>query len=184
MRLVPGPVLRESGRRAEVHALAIAERDAHPADGDSERLRKLAQTFVRGFGLLVTRQTPCGHPVSPSYAHALMILLGRSRAHDRTSQSDLGRALGIDKSNVTRLCARMVAAGHLVQERQPEDARGRLVRLTSAGARMARRIERASRERFERVVSGIAPGRRQTLFTSLELLNAAVGALGGEQEKP
>lgn len=164
--------------------MPIAKRHAHPADGDSERLRRLVQTFVRGFGLLVTRQTPCGHPVSPSYAHALMILLGRSRAHGRTSQSDLGRVLGIDKSNVTRLCARMEAAGHVVQERQPEDARGRLVRLTSAGTRMARRIERASRERFERVVSGIAPGRRQTLFTSLELLNAAVEALGEEQEKP
>lgn len=147
---------------------------------DVARLRQLVQSFVRSFGLLVTKETPCGHPVSPSYAHALMVLLERTREHDRTSQSDLGRLLGIDKSNVTRLCARMEAAGHVVQDRQPDDGRGRLVRLTSTGTRMAQRIEQASRERFERVVGGVAPGRRQSVFEALELLNAAVEALGDE----
>lgn len=155
-----------------------------PPVHDVERLRTLVQAFVRSFGLLVTRETPCGQPLSPSYAHALMVLLERGRQPARTSQSDLGHVLGIDKSNVARLCARMAAAGHVVQERHPEDGRGRLVRLTSTGTRMARRIEGASRERFERVVRGVAPGRRQSLFESIELLNAAVEALGDQQEKP
>ena len=41
---------------------------------DVEDMRAHIQKFVRGFGLLVTRQTPCGFPISPSYAHALMLL--------------------------------------------------------------------------------------------------------------
>ncbi len=148
-------------------------RSAH----DAQRLRALVQTFVRGFGLLVTRETPCGHAVSPSYAHGLMVLLERTARNQRTLQSDLGGALGIDKSNVTRLCARMEAAGHAVQERSPVDGRARLVRLTSAGARLARRIERSSLHRFEHLVGGVASQRRRGLFASLELLNAALETL-------
>lgn len=151
-------------------------------EADVERLRSLVQSFVRQFGLLVTKETPCGLPVSPSYAHGLMVLLEREHRSERTSQSDLGERLRIDKSNITRLCARMEAAGHVVQERTPEDGRGRLVRLTPAGTRLARRLEEASRGRFEQIVRGIARGRRQVLFESLELLNAAVEALGDEQE--
>lgn len=166
----PAPMRTPKHRKPPVH--------------DIERLRTLVQTFVRSFGLLVTRETPCGQPVSPSYAHALMVLLERARQPARTLQSDLGLVLGIDKSNVARLCARMEAAGHVVQERQPEDGRGRLVHLTNTGTRLARRIEGASQERFERVVCGIPSGRRRALFESIELLNTAVEALGDQQEKP
>jgi DNA-binding MarR family transcriptional regulator len=152
--------------------------DSLAADHDVEQLRALVQTFVRRFGLLITKATPCGQPLSPSHAHALMVLLERAGRRARTSQSDLGAALGIDKSNVARLCARMEAAGHVTQQRPAEDGRARLVRLTSRGAKLARRIEQGSRRRFERVVAGIAPRHRQPLFESLACLNAALEALG------
>jgi DNA-binding MarR family transcriptional regulator len=154
-----------------------------PSERETEKLRVLLQTFVRGFGLLVTRQTPCGHPVSPSYAHALMELLERSRSGGATTQSDLGAALGIDKSNVARLCAKMEASGHAAQTRGADDARSRVVELTASGARLARRIEQSSRDRFARVLRGIAPDQRSGLFESLEALNAAVGALAEEPEE-
>ena len=94
---------------------------------DAERLRTLVQTFVRRFGLLLGDHTPCGQPISVSHAHALMLLASRSEA---TSQSELGRLLGIDKSNVTRLCSRMEKLGHVRQSRAPTDRRSRLVRIT------------------------------------------------------
>jgi DNA-binding MarR family transcriptional regulator len=153
---------------------------ARPQASDTERLRALVQTFVRSFGLLVTKETPCGHAVSPSYAHALMLLLRRER--QRTSQSDLGAMLGIDKSNVARLCARMERARHIVQQRPPEDGRGRLVRLTRGGTSMAQRIEAASQERFESIMERIAPSQRRKLFESLELLNTALDGLGRDAE--
>jgi len=147
------------------------------SEDDAERLRKLIQAFVRRFGLLVTRETPCGHPVSPSYAHALMVLLP---SEGDVSQTELGDALGIDKSNVTRLCARMEDAGHVVQERRADDGRGRSVRLTGAGMKMARRIDQSSRERFARIVDAIDEGHRRSLFASLERLNAALETLREE----
>jgi YD repeat-containing protein len=62
--------------------------------------------------------------------------------------------LGIDKSNVTRLCAEMVEAGHLVQAESLEDGRTWRLSLTPRGRRLAERVEDASRSRFEDPVRG------------------------------
>lgn len=148
-----------------------------PALAEIEALRGLVQTFVRSFGLLVTKETPCGQPVSPSHAHALMVLVERAQQKLRTSQSDLGLALGIDKSNVARLCARMEAAGHVAQERADGDGRSRIVTLSAAGTRLGHRIAGASRERFGRVVRAIPPSKRHAVFESLRALNEAVETL-------
>jgi DNA-binding MarR family transcriptional regulator len=152
-------------------------RPAQPKE-DAERLRRLVQDFVRRFGLLVTKQTPCGQPISPSYAHALMLLLERARDRSETSQADLGLVLGIDKSNVARLCSRMEAAGHVAQERAPNDGRSRLVTLTAHGQRLAQRIEKASHERFGHIVASLSREERESIFDSLAALNRAIGALG------
>ena len=127
---------------------------------DVEDLRAHVQQFVRRFGLLVTRQTPCGFPVSPSYAHALMLLLRRS-ADGLTTFIRPGGGLGIDKSNVARLCERMVDAGHALQTVPPTDGRSRLVTLTPKGTRVAQRIEQGSRDRFSAVTTKI-PGAKAT----------------------
>lgn len=149
--------------------------------GEAERLRELVQHFVRSFGLLVTKETPCGQPISPSYAHALMVLLERARDRSDTSQADLGVVLGIDKSNVTRLCSRMEAADHVLQERAPGDGRSRLLSLTPRGTRMAERIETASHERFARIVAALPTDNRRTIFASLAALNEAVETLRDER---
>lgn len=152
-----------------------------PSAGQVEELQSLVQTFVRAFGLLVTKQTPCGHPVSPSHAHALMALLEREGAELETSQSDLGARLGIDKSNVARLCAKLHAEGHAVQEPAPDDGRSRQLRLTAKGRRMAEKIQSSSFERFQRVAAAVAPEQRQALLDSLAALNAAVSTLEHER---
>jgi DNA-binding MarR family transcriptional regulator len=149
------------------------------ADDDDEALQLQAsiQAFVRSFGLLVTKQTPCGQPVSPSHAHALMILLDRERLGLSTSQSDLVAGLGLDKSNVTRVCARLQAEDHAKQAVAPDDARSRQLELTPRGRRMANNIQAASLERFRRVVAAVPSRKRKALLESLELLRTAVGTL-------
>jgi DNA-binding MarR family transcriptional regulator len=158
-----------------------AERPEAAAHKDAEDMRAHVQQFVRRFGLLVTRQTPCGYPVSPSYAHALMLLLRRMSDGLPTLQSDLATGLGIDKSNVARLCERMVGAGHALQNVPPEDGRSRSVTLTPKGTRVAQRIEQGSRERFSAVVARIPTRKRRAVISALADLNAAVaGIAGGE----
>jgi DNA-binding MarR family transcriptional regulator len=152
-------------------------------EDEVERLRSLMQSFFRDFGLLAANETPCGHPIPVSYAHALMVLLERRRERAPTSQANLGEALGIDKSNIARLCRRMEDAGHATQTRDPADGRGRLVELTDAGVTIARQIERASRARFRKIMTLIAPRRRSAVLESLANLNEAVTALRGTKDE-
>lgn len=150
-----------------------------PEHRESEQIRSLVQEFVRRFGLLVTRRTPCGFPVSPSYAHALMLLLRRAREGFTTVQSDLAGTLGINKSNVARLCERMVAAGHAEQAAHPEDGRSRAVTLTAKGTRLAERIESGSRDRFSALTSSIPRYKRAGVIAALADLNAAIAMTAG-----
>lgn len=153
-----------------------------PSGDQVEALRRSVQQFVRRFGLLVARQTPCGTPISTSYAHALMVLLTRECERRSTTHSDLARVLGIDKSNVARLCERMVRAGHATQIATPGDGRSRLVALTSAGTRLAQRVEQGSQDRFTRVTKSIPASKRAMVLAALADLNAAVETLDQLEE--
>ena len=68
-------------------------------------LRRSIQRFVRAFGLLAGDQTPCGQPLAPSHAHALLVLLEREcvAPANALKQQELASALGLDKSSITRL---------------------------------------------------------------------------------
>jgi DNA-binding MarR family transcriptional regulator len=149
-------------------------RPAANSDPEGADLRRLIQTFIRSAGLLAGDQTPCGHPVAVSHAHALMVLLETARNGEHASQRELGQALGIDKSNVTRLCRRMESAGHLVQSRSADDGRARLLSLTTRGTRLAKNVERSSRERFRRLMSAIPRRSRAGVLSSLACLNQAL----------
>src|SRR6478735_1831353 len=99
----------------------------------ARELQMSVQKFVRNFGLLVTKQTPCGQPVSPSLAHALMLLRERESAGASTYQHELAELLGLDRSSVQRLCARLESDGRVKQQPSPDDARTRQIQLTASG---------------------------------------------------
>ena len=140
----------------------------------AKKLQVSVQAFVRSFGLLVTKQTPCGQPVTPSVAHALMMLLDRETEGVSTYQHQLADQLGLDRSSVQRLCARLESEGRIEQEPAPDDARSRRLRLTASGQRMATNIQAASLQRFTRIVDAIPAAKRQPLLDALEVLTAAV----------
>jgi DNA-binding MarR family transcriptional regulator len=137
-------------------------------------LRVSIQRFVRSFGLLSATQTPCGVPLALSHAHVLMALLDRERRGERSTQQDLVRVLGLDKSNITRLCSKLVEAGQLAQAPVPDDGRAWSVSLTAKGRRLAERVAEASRARFDRLLAAVPPNERATVIRSLDLLNAAI----------
>src|SRR5438477_1862803 len=111
---------------------------------DAAELRRLVQRFVRGFGLLQPDSTPCGHPLPTSHAHALLVLLERA---DLT-QNELAAELGLDKSNVSRLVARLLRSGHLAAVPGVADRRERRLSVTAKGQKLGRAIEATSRARF------------------------------------
>ncbi len=146
----------------------------------ARELQTSIQGFVRSFGLLVTKQTPCGQPVSPSIAHALMALLDRQEAGVVTYQHELAELVGLDRSSVARLCSRLEAEGRLKQEPASDDARTRLLHLTAAGQKMAGNIRTASLGRFTRIMEAIPASKRQPLLDALKVLTTAVLTLEEE----
>jgi DNA-binding MarR family transcriptional regulator len=141
-------------------------------DDPADELRRVMQMFFRRFGALAAESTPCGKPLSMGHAHALMVLLGRGEL----SQQSLGAELCIDKSNVARLCAKMVRAGHVKQQQSEHDGRSRLVSLTSRGLRLAQEVEVASRERFGALLAGVPKANRAGLIGALQDLVDALDA--------
>ena len=138
-----------------------------------EELRRLMQQLFRRFGALASNSTPCGKPLSIAHAHALMVLLTRGEL----TQQDLGVELGIDKSNVARLCANMVEAGHANQRQSEADGRSRRVSLTARGRHLAREVEAASGARFGALLSELPAGSRRQVLEALQHLVRALGAL-------
>jgi DNA-binding MarR family transcriptional regulator len=101
-----------------------------------------------------------------------MLLLGQPEM----SQQELGKALHIDKSNVARLCAKLVESGHARQRPSESDGRSRMVSLTAEGKRLARDVDAASHARFGAVLAGLPRGKRRELIGSLQELVALVEA--------
>jgi DNA-binding MarR family transcriptional regulator len=168
----------ESAYRANLVALATKSAYAirRVASEQVDELRGLVQRLFRRFGTLGADTTPCGKPLSIAHAHALMILLGRSEL----TQRELGAELCIDKSNVARLCAKMVDDGHAVQTAGVQDRRNRVVALTPAGKRLAREVNSASRQRFETLLAGLDAGQRTQVLKGLSQLVAAIEANASE----
>lgn len=153
--------------------------DAQSAVDAAHHLRAAVQQFVCSFGLLAGDQTPCGQPLAPSHAHALMLLASPEQRGARTSQQGLAYSLGIDKSSAARLCAKMERLGDIDQQRPPDDGRARLVGLTPQGRRVAERLDAASRARFQRVLEAMPSSRaRKNVIAAMRDLNEVVAAVG------
>jgi len=151
----------------------------------SDELRASIQQFVRSFGLLTADQTPCGVALSPSYAHALAVLNEREQRGSSSTQQDLVGLLGIDKSNVARLCARMADRGDVLQADSPTDGRAWSLALTAKGRQLALRVEAASRARFERMLAAMpSEAARAEVLHALAVLNDAVIATRRMEETP
>jgi DNA-binding MarR family transcriptional regulator len=104
-----------------------------------------------------------------------MVLLAKGEL----SQRELGVELCIDKSNVARLSARMVEAGHIDRRPSEKDGRSRLLSLTGKGARLAREVDAASGARFGSLLSELEPTSRARVLESLRRLVRALDELAG-----
>ncbi len=136
-----------------------------------DRLRSATHRFLRAFGVLETAHTPCGLPLALSDAHALQHLVS---TREKPTVTELGRVLGIDKSNATRLCQRLARRELVVLTPCDLDGRAKRVSLTREGARLARRVSRASRDRFAQLLAGIPAAKRAQVLESLDLLHESL----------
>lgn len=139
------------------------------ANSDAEALRTLIHAFIRRFGLLDQSRTPCGMPLATSDAHALMEL---QRAPG-IEQVELASRLGLSKSAVSRMLARLEERGLVRRERCREDARAHDLHLSAQGERLATRVNETSLVRFGVLLSRLPVGTSAPLLECLaHLVNA------------
>lgn len=147
----------------------------------TDEFRALMQEFVRRFGLLSGDRTPCGKPLAPSDAHALMLLL--EAADDGMLSSVLAARLGVDKSTASRVTARLAERGYVAPAPSIDDGRARPARLTTKGVRVAREVEQASRARFADILEHVPARRRGAIIAALRDIVAALDVMTTNQER-
>lgn len=120
-----------------------------PQNPDHARaLRDALRRLLVAHGSLDETQRPCGAPLSTSHAWALLEL----RDSGPMTVTSLAERLNIDRTNVSRLCARMESEGEVERIAHPHDGRARILKLTSKGSRVAKAVDRSSTDHFALVL--------------------------------
>jgi DNA-binding MarR family transcriptional regulator len=132
----------------------------------ASELQHRVMAFVRAFGLHQPDETPCGARVSVSEAHALTVLAEAGAI----SQVELGKHLGLTKSTVSRLVDQLTERGWATRHPGDNDARQRLVELTSQGRATADQVAQLRAERMVRLLDRIPRADRAAVLAALDAL--------------
>lgn len=120
----------------------------------ARRLRDTVRHLIVAHGALEAAKRPCGAELSIPHAYALLELMN---VVEPLTVSELATHLAIDRTNVSRLCARMEAAGHLTRVPHSRDGRATMLRLTARGKKLARAVDDQSAGHFERLAKRLGP---------------------------
>jgi DNA-binding MarR family transcriptional regulator len=96
--------------------------------------------------------------------YVMLSVIGES---DGTTQSQLSNVMGMDANMVVLLLNALEERGFAVRERDREDRRRHIVRITPSGRKAVVRAERALDSITDKLLGGLEPGERATLRTLL-----------------
>ena len=114
-----------------------------------------------------------GHGLTPADFHVL-VTLRRSGAPYRMPQARLMDALGLTSGTVSLRLERLVKAGTVTREPDPDDRRGTLVRLTEDGQRLFDVIAPEHLANEDRLLSALTEEQRRTLADLLRHVLASL----------
>lgn len=83
--------------------------------------------------------------------------------------------LGVNPSNASRICDRLIRAGLLDRRDSPDDRRNITLSLTDAGTRLVNKVMKHRRTAIIRVLRGMDPDDRKVLTTALDRFATAAG---------
>lgn len=90
------------------------------------------------------------------------------------SQQDLGAALALEKSSVSRLVQQLEQRGWMLRDRDPNDNRLRLLRLSAEGQRISNVVGQRMHERHAEVFQQLTPEDQAALLQGLTALRRAL----------
>ena len=146
---------------------------------------QLLMDVFREMGAHRPEQVFPGWSLSLSEIYALDILAERAPL----SQQELGAALSLEKSSVSRLVQQLEQEGWIARERDARDGRLRMLRLTEEGAETTERLRQLLSAAHAALFERLTPHEQAALLEGLTALRRALqdpdwkqhGALGGQE---
>jgi DNA-binding MarR family transcriptional regulator len=153
------------------------------ANGDAFRLEDFLPYRLSVAANRVSRM--CARRYSEAYGLSIpewrvLATVGR---YGTLSPSAVGECTAMDKVKVSRAAAGLVARGLLKQTQDPDDGRGRLLRLTRKGSSVREGLVPVACELEEQLAGGMSRSEWGSLLRALDKLNEHIkGVAGTEQE--
>ncbi|MBG0521296.1 MarR family transcriptional regulator [Enterobacter cloacae] len=126
-------------------------------------IRRSSRLMVRELGFMASTLASTNY--SPSAVHTLVEIALRKEM----TAGQLVQLLGLEKSSVSRMLARLIAAGELEEVVSTEDARTKSLRLTGKGRDTLNKINAYSNERVASAIQSLQPAQQQIISQGLSL---------------
>ena len=133
-------------------------------------IRAASRTMVRELGFM--EPTLASTKYSPSAVHALLEI----DAHVDMTSAQLVQRLGLDKSSVSRLLAKLVAAEELQEEAASNDGRVKLLTLTEKGRKTVEQIHAFGQMQVRNAFEHLNRSQQQAVAQGLSAYAAALTA--------
>lgn len=137
-------------------------------------LRAASRSIVRALGFM--QPTLAGTAYSASAVHALLEI----DAHRKVTAAHLATVLDLDKSSVSRMLAKLSAAGEVAEQAAAEDGRLKPLALTPQGKRLVKAIHAYGRRQVTSALSQLNPSQQQAVVQGLAAYAQALQASRGE----
>ncbi|WP_424915607.1 bifunctional helix-turn-helix transcriptional regulator/GNAT family N-acetyltransferase [Achromobacter mucicolens] len=140
-----------------------------------DEIRSASRTIVRELGFM--RPTLAGTAYSASAVHALLEI----DAQGGVAAAHLVTALGLEKSSVSRMLAKLIAAGDIAESASAEDARLKQLTLTGQGKALVKKIHAYGRNQVTSAMAHLNPSQQQAVAQGLSEYARALKASRGAQ---
>lgn len=141
-----------------------------------EEIRAASRRLVRELGFM--RASLAGTDLAASAVHALIEI----DAADGITAKELAERLLLEKSSVSRLLRKLVAAGEVVERADATDGRSKSLSLGGRGRVTVAAIHAFARAQVAGALAGLSERQQRTVRDGLRLYADALG--GGRQSRP
>ena len=133
-------------------------------------IRAASRLMVRELGFMNQNLATTDYP--PSAVHAMLEV----ETHGSMTAAQLVQILGLEKSSVSRMLAKLVETGELEENPSAEDARTKRLRLTGKGRETVRKINAYADQRVAAALEKLEPFTQETVSQGISSYASALKA--------